>query len=324
MLTGNVLITGGAGFLARAIYRRAEREEWPVTFTAVSRDEAKHAVLQQRHPNVRTAVVDVALSPREHLAALFAGHDVVIHAAASKYVDRGELQALTVIETNVTGSVNAIWAAAEARVPRVVAISTDKAVKPVNTYGMTKAVMERAFTHAAALIKTTAYTTVRYGNVVGSTGSVVPIFQRQWAEAHRLRLTDPSMTRFWMSPDEAVNAVLVALEAPSGVVVVPPARAQTLHDLALTIMGYDEHRSLPPDDVEIMGTRPGEKRHESLLHAAESLRTTVAADGYRIVQPPGSPSRRDDPYTVTSNDPPGGWMGPVQMMEVIADAARLY
>lgn len=347
MLTGKVLITGGAGFLARAIYRRARAEQWDVRFTCASRDDAKHAALQRRFPEVSTVVCDVGLDSVDRLADLMRGFDTVIHAAAWKYVDRAEAAARATIETNVVGSLNVAEAARRAGVSRVLGISTDKAVTPVNTYGASKMMMERIFQEADRLSET-EFTVVRYGNVTGSTGSVIPIWMSDFAAGRALRITDPSMTRFWMSPDEAVDTVLAGLEAPGGTIAIPACRSMSMHDLALMVLGYDEHDALPTDGrVEVVGIRPGEKRHEALVQKQESIRATYIAEyeGRRFpiasehalvmpenqmmswrwlhIAPPDALATNEAPFEVTSDQPPRGWMGMAEMRAIIADAATL-
>lgn len=336
MLEGNVLVTGGAGFLARAIYRRANIEHWPVRFTCLSRDDAKHAALQRRYPSIETVVGDVGLMSVEHMTALMRGFDTVIHAAAWKYVDRGEHEARAVTETNVIGSMKVAEAAMRARVRRVLGISTDKAVAPVNNYGATKFLMERLF-QQAAFQSDTDFTLVRYGNVLGSTGSVAPMFM-QWAiEGRPIRLTDPSMTRFWMSPDEAVDTVLAGLDAPNGTVTIPACRSMSMHDMALMALGYNAHQELPTDGrVEIIGVRPGEKRHEALVQRQESIRATRvmrvneprpndphARWQWLYIAPPDAPAMNEAPFEVTSDQPPLGWVGMSEMREIVLDAATL-
>lgn len=332
MLTGDVLVTGGAGYLARGLYRRARREGWTARFTCLSRDDAKHAALQRRFPEVECVVADVGLTDAAQLTDLMRGFDTVIHAAAWKYVDRGEHEARATIETNVLGSLKVAESASRARVRQVIGISTDKAVAPVNTYGGSKFLMERIFQEANRRTDTT-FTVVRYGNVVGSTGSVIPTFMDAAREGRPIRLTDPEMTRFWMSIDEAVDTVLAGLAAPGGTVVVPACRSMTMHDLTLMALGYDRHEALPEDGrVEIIGVRPGEKRHEALVQMQESVRAQWApaatgdAEGRgRFVQiaPPDSAPRNDQPFELRSDDPPRGWMGLVEMRAIIADAEQV-
>lgn len=327
MLQGRVLVTGGAGFLARAIYRRATAEDWPAEFTCLSRDDSKHAALQARFPHVETVQADVGLTDVDYLEALMRGFDVVIHAAASKHVDRSESHAFATIRTNVEGSRRVAAAALGARVGRVIGISTDKAVQPSNVYGCTKMAMERLFQEADRL-GTTRFHIVRYGNVISSTGSVITLFQRWLAEEQPIRLTDPRMTRFWMGVDEAIDLIDYALRQPrGGEVILPKMRAMPMHDLVRTMLGYNEHGTLDADvaagRVQIIGTRPGEKRHESLMHEQESVRAVERERGYVHLAPPDSRSSNTVPWSITSDHPPGGWMGVADMRALIEDAAEV-
>ena len=322
-LSGRVLITGGAGYLARGIYRRAERERWDAEFVCISRDDAKHAHLQARWPQIQTHLVDVSTVHPDDLTRLFLGFDTVIHAAASKYVDRSEHEAFATMRHNILGSESVALAALRARVPRALCISTDKACHPTNMYGASKFVMERMWQEAARDAPATEFVGVRYGNVVGSTGSVIPMFERQLAEEGRLRLTDPEMTRFWMSIEEAVDTILYALHhGPNGTIAIPSMRAMRLHDLALMTLGFDEHRELPPEMVDITGIRPGEKRHESIIHRQESLRVTPPQGfgGYYLLGDPSSAPVGDEAFEVTSAEPPRGMISPKEMRELVQDA----
>ncbi len=326
-LSGDVLITGGAGFLARAIYARARTDGWDVRFTALSRDDAKHAALQARFPEVRSVLCDIACGDELLLATAFTGHDVVIHAAASKYVDRAELNAWDTVSTNVYGSQAVAEAAIRTGVQRVVGISTDKACEPVNVYGLTKATMERMFQEADRLSET-RFTVVRYGNVVGSTGSVVPLFRQQLEETGRVKITNPKMTRFWMGVDEAVDLIVDALsdDAPAGHVLIPSPRALPLGDLVRIAIGVEPGAPLPENEVELVGERPGEKRHEKLVHRQESVRATEAAARYSgrpwlfALAPPGGYDE-GEPFELVSDTPLRGMM-PLDEMVLLMEQAR--
>lgn len=323
-LSGRVLVTGGAGFLARGIYRRAQREGWDARFTCLSRDDAKHAVLQRTYPGVKTVLGDVAGMTVDELTLLFSGYDLVIHAAASKYVDRAEKAAIDTTRTNVLGSVQVAQAAVYARVPRVIAISTDKAAQPINVYGMTKAVMERVMQEADTL-GDTAFNVVRYGNVIGSTGSVIPMFMQWAAQGLPVKVTDPAMTRFWMSIDEAVEVIVRAQAAPRGSVLVPPMRAMEMTQLVRMALGFHDYGDLPddPERVQVTGVRLGEKRHEAIIHHSESVRTERADDGWFRIMSPATLPFQERAYEITSRDPPGGWMGCDQMRDYVYDAATV-
>lgn len=324
MLRGKVLVTGGSGFLARALYERARREVWPVEFTSLSRDDHKIASLQRRFPEVRFVNLDIR-ADIARLSLVLSGHDTVVHAAASKHVDLAEGAAFETLDVNIMGSRNLILAAVHAGVGRVVAISTDKAVAPVNNYGASKFYMERLFQEAGAWGETT-FTVVRYGNVVGSTGSIVPRMRDALNRGEALRLTDPNMTRFWMSTDEAINTILWGLEAAPGTVTVPTPRAMSLHGLALVALGYEADRDLPPDRVEIIGLRPGEKIHEQLIGEAESIRTErprPSVPYYHINRPSPGTVVNAEPFIVSSDRPPGGTMTPAEMATLIREAEAI-
>lgn len=295
MLEGRVFLTGGAGFLARGIYRRARRESWPCTFTAYSRDDAKHVALRQRYPEVTCIRGDI-LSDIDYLAGCMAGHDIVIHAGAVKYVDLSETNVFDTVHVNITGSEHVIWAAARGGVRRVVGISTDKAAMPVNVYGMTKAVMERMFVDAHRMGLGTEYVVCRYGNVIGSTGSVIPKFRAQFEATGEVLLTDRNMTRYWMSVDEAVDVVVAAVnEAQSGSTVIPAPQAMLMEDVVRTVA--------PGALARVIGLRPGEKMHELLIHAQESVRVRKRLIGscetMMELRPPGD-VQQADPFELSS------------------------
>ena len=276
-LSGRVLITGGSGFLGRAILRRAARENWPARFTIYSRDETKQWELKHRYPNANCLLGDVARDlPR--LIAAMAGHDTVIHAAAVKYIPEAEKNVFETVEVNVTGSLNVALAAHAAGVAMVVGISTDKACAPLNLYGATKMVMERAFAEANRL-GPTRYVTVRYGNVVGSTGSVIPLFRRQLGESGRISVTDPRMTRFWLGVDQAIDLILWAAEGAGvfpGHTFIDACPAMSIVELAGAVyarwcadQGREVDARMP---IDFVGIRPGEKLTEQLFNEQEAPR----------------------------------------------------
>lgn len=266
--SGNILITGGTGFLGRSILHVAESEQWDARFTILSRDDAKQRALRERFPDVRCVLGDVR--ELESLERSFWGKDLVIHAAAFKYIPQAEQNPNECISVNVLGSRNVCLAALYASVPHVIGISTDKACRPINVYGASKFMMERIFTDYNKLNKT-IFSLVRYGNVVGSTGSVIPLFQQQLREGKKLTVTNPSMTRFWLSHQEAVNIIKRGLAAERFANIIPECRSMSVYDLALAINGGLE--------VVIVGARSGEKMHEELLHPLESHQ----AEGVKLI-----------------------------------------
>lgn len=322
MLEGAVCITGGTGFIGRAILRRAEREQWPARFTVFSRDESKLYRVQQRWPDVRCIRGSVTGSV-ERLAGLFAGHETVIHAAANKMVDLGEFAAFDTVDNNVTGTVHVAQACMVAGVGRAVFISSDKAVQPVNIYGMSKAAGERVWQEADG-ITNTAFVATRYGNVVGSTASVVEHFRRQLSEDGVIQVTNPEMTRFYMSADEAIDCILYAVHrAQRGSVVIPRLHAMGLADMARLALGMKPEDLLVNARVRVTGARPGEKVHESLLHEQESVRVLwgdgSVNTGYYELRPVGE-THGGTPFAITSARPQLGWLSYERMAAMIEDA----
>lgn len=305
MLTGNVLITGGTGFLGRGIMRRARRDQWPVKFTILSRDEKKQAECRAKYPEARYVLGDVTDGSRLYLTML--GHDTVIHAAALKYIPEGEFNADECVRVNIDGARSVIDAARSAGVERVVGISTDKAAQPVNIYGMTKAVMERLFAEAADRSGHT-FTTCRYGNVIGSTGSVVPVMRDQFTKDGFVRITDQYMTRFWMPIDDAVDTVVQALSAAPGTVTIPDPMAASMHAIAYAVLGsmgepmYPTETGVIEDDtrIHIIGARPGEKQHEDLLTHYELFRARKSG-GYYTLLPVGNEDYGNELPTLSSH-----------------------
>jgi UDP-N-acetylglucosamine 4,6-dehydratase len=260
MLENNVFITGGAGFLGRGILKRAHDEEWPCRFTVFSRDEVKHSRLKARYPAVRTIRGDVG-TDTDFLTAAMLGHDIVIHAAATKVIPVAEHNPIQTFQDNIIGSLNVALAACQAGVKQVLGISTDKVCRPVNAYGISKKAMEHVFLEAQEWGYDTGFHLVRYGNVLDSTASVLTLWERQIKETGKLSITDPDMTRFWLSIDQAVDLVLLALEQIPGIVTVPLLPALRMWDMA--------HYVFPKANWDAIGVRPGEKKHEELITPEE-------------------------------------------------------
>ena len=316
MLRGKVLVTGGSGFLGRGILRRATKEKWPAEFTVYSRDEYKQDVCRRKYPHARYVLGSI--TDTERLAITMAGHDTVIHAAALKYIPEGEFNASECVAVNVDGTRSIIKAARQARIGRVVAISTDKAVHPINVYGMTKALMERLMAEATTE-GYTKFTTCRYGNVVGSTGSVIPVFLRQIREEGKVTITNPDMTRFWISVDEAVDLILLAhsVDCAPGATVIPEPRSMRLGELASALVGKYGTKGTR---IEYIGMRAGEKLHEDLLHDQEALRTIAVEDHYQLL-PVGTrmPAGLSMPSTLSSSSPKE-WVTADKLVDMIEDA----
>lgn len=331
-LSGRVLITGGSGFLGRAILRRARQEQWPATFTIYSRDETKQWELKHRYPEVRCVLGDVARDlPR--LIAAMTGHETVIHAAAVKYIPEAEWNVFEAVEVNVDGSRNVALAARAAGVETVVGISTDKASAPLNLYGATKMVMERLFSEANRL-GPTRYVNVRYGNVVGSTGSVIPLFRRQIAEDGRISVTDPRMTRFWLGVDDAIDLILWAHENAQerpGWTFVDACPGMAIIELAATVWEMERRLTIAGESVPIAftGIRPGEKLAESLFNDQEAPRVQHVygrikdREGF-LLAPATERGRLPDidiSCAAYSSDQPVRWLDRAEMAALIRDAA---
>ncbi len=276
-----VLVTGGTGSFGKKFIETMLRDYHPAKLIIYSRDELKQHEMQAGgfdHPSLRYFIGDVRDLPR--LERAMQGVDVVVHAAALKQVPACEYNPMEAVKTNILGTSNVVSAAIDAKVKKVLALSTDKAVTPVNLYGATKLTAEKLVvaSNAYAGDMQTRLSCVRYGNVVGSRGSVVPIFIRQRATG-RLTITDARMTRFWLSLEEGVRFVISNIERMhGGEVFVPKIPSTKIVDLARVIA--------PQAEIEITGIRPGEKLHEMMINRDESRSTIELSDRY-VVQPVG-------------------------------------
>ena len=232
-----ILITGGSGFLGRALTKHWRDEH---TVCVYSRGEAAQAALEP-HPNVRKFIGDVR--DRDRLLRAMDRCDVVIHAAALKRIEVGRYNPDEMVKTNVAGTMNVIDAAQDEGVDRVLYVSTDKAWRPISAYGLSKALGEAMFLAANDTVayQKPRFAAVRYGNVMGSTGSVIPIWRKQLAEKGRVTITDPEVTRFWMSVDEAVALIDNTIETmQGGELAIPTLPSFRLGDLAAAMdAGYD-------------------------------------------------------------------------------------
>jgi UDP-N-acetylglucosamine 4,6-dehydratase/5-epimerase len=273
-----ILLTGGTGSFGTAFLDKVVGS-WPdATVRVYSRDELKQSELRGRFGDrqVRYLIGDVR--DRARMTRAVEGADIVVHAAAMKQVEACEYNPFEAVRTNVLGAQHVVDAAIDAHVEKVLALSTDKAVNPVNLYGATKLCQEKIFVqgNAYAAQRDTRLACVRYGNVVGSRGSVVPVFRRQMERDGRITITDERMTRFWITLPEAVDLVLYALEhMHGGEIFVPKIPSMRITDLAEAIA--------PGATSEIIGIRPGEKLHELLITADESRHAIDAGDVYVVL-----------------------------------------
>jgi UDP-N-acetylglucosamine 4,6-dehydratase/5-epimerase len=269
MLNGkNILVTGGTGSFGRACIRAILEEHDPKRVVVLSRDELKQHEMYSGEfddPRLRYFIGDVR--DYDRLRRAFEGIDTVIHAAALKQVPAAEYNPFECIRTNVLGAQNVVEAALDNGVERVVALSTDKAAAPINLYGATKLCSDKLFTAANNIRghRDIRFSVVRYGNVMGSRGSVIPFFLERRSTGV-LPITDPAMTRFNIALREGVDLVLWALEnAQGGEIFVPKIPSFRITDLAEAIVPDCEHR--------VVGIRPGEKIHEEMITSSDSVNT---------------------------------------------------
>lgn len=321
----NILVTGGTGSFGQAFIRRLLKNHRPARVVVFSRDELKQYEMQQTFtaPEMRFFIGDVR--DRERLDRALRGIQIVVHAAALKQVPAAEYNPIECIKTNVMGAENLINACIDQKVSKVIALSTDKAVNPVNLYGATKLCSDKLFVAANHLSGSgaTRFSVVRYGNVIGSRGSVVPFFKQYRDSGKKLPITDPQMTRFWIQLADGAAFVdrCIGLMR-GGEIFVPKIPSMKITDLARAISADSEQ--------EIVGIRPGEKLHELLL-TRDDARNTIEFKDYYIITPNihmwdkssstvyggelGQPVATDFEYASNTND---RWFDVEQLRAVIA------
>jgi len=301
-----VLVTGGTGSFGRAFVNAMLAASQARKIIVFSRDEQKHYQMERalRDPRLRFFVGDVR--DRDRLRQAFRGVQVIVHAAAMKHVPLCEYNPIEAVQTNIVGARHIIEASIEAGVERVLALSTDKAVAPANLYGATKLCMEKLLIAANAYSgdQPTRFALARYGNVMGSAGSVIPLFREQSQSGH-LTITDERMTRFWIDMDGAIRLVLRGLHLMTGgEIFIPKLPTTDIVTLAEALA--------PGVPRRMVGIRPGEKLHETLISVEEARRTRDLGDllviwpewnfhGHRPVGPPGN--ELPDGFTYSSDHP---------------------
>ena len=279
----SILITGGTGSFGRKFVEVVLREFRPRKLIVFSRDELKQHEMRQEFPDSGDSPVRYFLGDvrdRERLYRAFYGVDVVVHAAALKQVPACEYNPFEAILTNVMGAKNVVDAAIDCGVQRVMALSTDKACQPVNLYGATKLCAEKLFVDGNAYSgdRPTRFACARYGNVVASRGSVIPVFLEQRRNG-RITITDPAMSRFWITLEQGVRFVVRSVEEMhGGEIFVPKIPSMTILELSRTIA--------PDCEIDVIGMRPGEKTHEILVSEDEA-RNTVELDDKFVILPAG-------------------------------------
>jgi len=319
-LSGKViLVTGGTGSFGKKFAAIVLKEHDIKALRILSRDELKQLQMKQQFDDsrIRFFIGDVRDKDRLHRA--MNGVDIVVHAAALKQVPAAEYNPLEAVKTNINGAANVIDAAIDSAVPKVMFISTDKAVHPINLYGATKLVAEKLFVQANAYAGgRTRFSCVRYGNVVGSRGSVIPLFLQQRNNG-AITITDQRMTRFWLTLEQGVRFVIQCIKRMAGgEVFVPKIPSMRILDIAQAIA--------PGAPQKFIGIRPGEKLHEELVTREEAGRTKEF-DTYYIVEPEhpfwdsgnhrgGKPAAPDFQYGSDTN---GYWLKPEELKACLAD-----
>lgn len=297
----SVLVTGGTGSFGRKFVATLMERSKPRRLVILSRDELKqYEMAQDLEPRdsdgvLRFFIGDVRDADRLEMA--LRGIDYVVHAAALKQVPTAEYNPFECIHTNVLGAENVVRAALKNQVKRVIALSTDKAVSPINLYGASKLASDKIFVagNNVATSRETQFSVVRYGNVIGSRGSVVPLFGKLISQkADSLPITDPRMTRFWITLDEGVDFVASAFQQMhGGEVFVPKIPSMTIVDLAEAMA--------PGMAQRIVGIRPGEKLHEVMITSDDARNTIEASDRYIIL--PEFPYKKPFPAAVYNAQP---------------------
>ena len=290
-----ILITGGTGSLGRALTKRLLAEKVDV-IRIFSRNENKQVTMQSEFNDdrLRFLIGDIRDLPR--LQRALEGIDIVFHTAALKHVPIIEYNPFEAINTNVIGSRNVIEACLSENVDRVVGVGTDKAVSPLNTYGATKLLMEKLFTTASNYLDKdkhkTKFISLRYGNVLGSSGSVIPKFIQQIKSNQKITITDPEMTRFSITMDEALDFILESTISGKGSeVFIPKLRAYKIDDVKVALQELIDNTG-----EEKIPVRQGEKFHETLINTDE-MRTTLESESkYMILQKEISDQEIDEEY----------------------------
>ena len=318
----SILITGGTGSFGKAFLKQVLETRNPERVVIFSRDELKQYDMRQiwgDDPRVRFFIGDIR--DRDRLRMAMQGVDYVVHAAALKQVDTAEYNPMEYVKTNILGSENVIQSSLEAGVKKVVALSTDKASSPVNLYGATKLTADKLFisSNHYAMAGGTRFSVVRYGNVMGSRGSVIPYFRSIAAEGKPLPITDLRMTRFWITLPQAVEFVMSSFnDMNGGELYVPRIPSMKVTDLAEAVA--------PGTELVEVGIRPGEKLHEEMISSEDSRRTLRRADRYIVLptfaiwggftEPAGEPVEDGFAYTSDKNDL---WLNVDQLRSMLND-----
>ena len=276
-----ILITGGTGSFGNAFLNRVINSD-ALEIKIFSRDEKKQDDMRKHYSNEKLQFIIGDVRDKDALLDATHGIDYIFHAAALKQVPSCEFYPLEAVKTNILGTENLLDAAIRSNVKKVICLSTDKAVYPINAMGISKSMMEKIMVAKSRVSSSTKICGTRYGNVLASRGSVVPLFVNQVNQNEPITITDPDMTRFIMTLDDAINLVLYAFEnMTGGEIFVQKSPSSTIGDLAhavLKILNKEKHK------IDIIGTRHGEKKYEALL-SREEMSYALDKGDYFIVPP---------------------------------------
>lgn len=279
-----ILITGGTGSLGQSLTKRLLETDVD-TIRIFSRNESKQVEMESKFDNQRLRFLIGDIRDNERLVTAFEDIDIVFHAAALKHVPVIEYNPFEAIKTNVYGSQNVIDASLSQDVEKVICIGTDKAVSPLNTYGATKLLMEKLFVSANNSLNEerhkTSFLALRYGNVVGSSGSVIPKFIKMINEGKKITITDSEMTRFSITMDQALDFIIdCTLNGKSSEIYVPKLKAYSIMDVKDALFDL-----LGKTDFDEVGIRPGEKLHETLINSEEIRNSWDLQNKFMISNP---------------------------------------
>ena len=306
-----IFISGGSGSLGQALTQLLLEKYNPKGIRIFSRGEFLQWEMKNKfnrlYPNAPISYLIGDVQDRKRVELASKGVNLIIHCAALKHVPVGEDNPLEAIKTNIIGAQNILYAALENKVEKVIAISTDKAVAPINLYGATKMCAEKLFIQGGTYSggRNPRFSCVRYGNVVGSRGSIVPLFKKQYSETGKITITDEHMTRFWITLSQVSHFILQAIEDMKGEeIFIPKMASATVLEIAKGIC--------PDAKIEIVGIRPGEKLHETLITKEESLHTEIKGNRFEIA----NSTANLKPFEYRSDNNPH-WLTQEQIKEMV-------
>lgn len=297
-----ILISGGSGSLGQALTRLLLEKYSPKGIRIFSRGELLQWEMKNKfnreYPNAPISYLIGDIRDRKRVEMATKRVDIIVHAAALKQIPVGEENPLETINTNIIGTQNIVYAALENKVQKVLAISSDKACAPINLYGTTKLALERLIIQSNVYSggRNPRFSCVRYGNVLGSRGSVIPLFRKQFDETGAVTITDPTMTRFWISLKQVANFILQSIEEMQGSEIFVPKMPSAHITTILSAVIPEQHV------VKYTGIRPGEKLHETLITKEESQKLEENENRYMITDKKTGFSRNAFEYRSDNNE----------------------